>query len=95
MPEDTFSHGADSMIPASIFYKSIADRYRPVSYPDGPIMARYRFIKNAYWDMCVHACPKASASPFLHQMDVSNNCWASGFTSLDTRLHSDAALYSI
>ena len=36
-------------IPASILYKSIADRYRPVSYPDGPITARYRFIKNAYW----------------------------------------------
>ena len=35
--------------PASIFYKSIAGRYRPVSYPDGPITARYRFIKNAYW----------------------------------------------
>ena len=35
-------------IPASILYKSIAGRYRPVSYPDGPITARYRFIKNAY-----------------------------------------------
>ena len=23
---------------------------RAVSYPDGPITARYRFIKNAYWD---------------------------------------------
>ena len=38
-------------IPASIFYKSIAGRYRPVSYPDGPITARCRFIKNAYWDV--------------------------------------------
>ena len=36
--------------PASILYKSIAGRYRPVSYPDGPIPARYRFTKNAYWD---------------------------------------------
>ena len=35
--------------PASILYKSIAGCYRPVSYPDGPITARYRFIKNAYW----------------------------------------------
>ena len=35
--------------PASILYKSIAGRYRPVSYPNGPITARYRFIKNAYW----------------------------------------------
>ena len=37
------------MYPASILYKSTAGRYRPVSYPDGPISARYRFIKNAYW----------------------------------------------
>ena len=36
--------------PASILYKSIAARYRPVSYPDGPITPRYRFIKNAYWE---------------------------------------------
>ena len=36
-------------VPDSILYKSIAGRYRPVSYPDGPITARYRFIKNAYW----------------------------------------------
>ena len=36
--------------PASILYKSIAGRYRPVSYPDGPITACYRFIKNAYWE---------------------------------------------
>ena len=35
--------------PVSILYKSIAGRYRPVSYPDGPITARYRFIKNADW----------------------------------------------
>ena len=37
--------------PASILYKSIAGRYRPVSYPDGPITARYRFIKNAGWEL--------------------------------------------
>ena len=36
--------------PSSILYKSIVGRYRPVSYPDGPITARYRFIKNAYWE---------------------------------------------
>ena len=29
---------------ASTLYKSTADRYT-----DGPITARYRFIKNAYW----------------------------------------------
>ena len=31
-----------------ILYKSIADRYRPVRVADGPITARYKFIKNAY-----------------------------------------------
>ena len=35
--------------PVSILYKSRAGSYRPVSYPDGPITARYRFIKNAVW----------------------------------------------
>ena len=34
---------------ASILYKSIAGRYRPVRVADGPITARFRFIKNAYW----------------------------------------------
>ena len=34
--------------PASILYKSTAGRYRPVSYPDGPITTSCRFIKNAY-----------------------------------------------
>ena len=38
-------------IPVSILYKSIAGRYRPVRVADGPITARYRFIKNASWDM--------------------------------------------
>ena len=38
-------------IPVSILYKSTVGRYRSVSYPDGPITARYRFIKNAYWDI--------------------------------------------
>ena len=28
----------------SILHKSTAGRYRPVSYPDGPITARYRFM---------------------------------------------------
>ena len=37
--------------PDSILYKSTADRYRPVSYPDGPISARCRFIKNADWEV--------------------------------------------
>ena len=36
--------------PVSILYKSIAGRYRPVRVADGPITARYRFIKNASWE---------------------------------------------
>ena len=39
--------------PASILYKSTAGRFRTVSYPDGPITARYRLIKNAYWEMII------------------------------------------
>ena len=35
--------------PASILYKSIAGRYRPVRVADGPITAHYRFMYNAYW----------------------------------------------
>ena len=37
--------------PSKHSYKSIAGRYRPVRVADGPITARYRFIKNASWDM--------------------------------------------
>ena len=37
------------IVPVSILYKSIAVRYRPVRVADGPITARYRFIKNASW----------------------------------------------
>ena len=40
-----------SSIPASIHYKSIAGRYWPVRVADGPITARYGFIKNAYLDV--------------------------------------------
>ena len=32
-----------SSYPASILRKSISGRHRPVSYPDGPMTARYRF----------------------------------------------------
>ena len=42
--------------PASTLYKSTAGRYRPVSYPDGPITARYRFIKNAHWERHISDC---------------------------------------
>ena len=32
-----------STYPASILRKSTSGRHRPVSYPDGPMTARYRF----------------------------------------------------
>ena len=35
--------GKRELIPASILRKSTSGRYRPVSYPDGPMTARYRF----------------------------------------------------
>ena len=51
------NHNNSCPYPASILYKSTVGRYRSVSYPDGPITARYRFIKkNAYW---VSACVEA------------------------------------
>ena len=40
----------DRSDPVSILYKSIAGRYRPVRIADGPITARYRFVKNASWE---------------------------------------------
>ena len=47
-----FFHTADMRaskgnVPVSILYKYIAGRFRPVGVADGPITARYRFIKNA------------------------------------------------
>ena len=44
---------APSGFPVSILYKSMAGRYRPVRVADGPITARYRFIKNASWENSV------------------------------------------
>ena len=38
-----------TVYPVSILYKFIAGRYRLVRIADGPITARYRFIKNASW----------------------------------------------
>ena len=35
--------------PASILRKSTSGRHRPVSYPNGPMTARYRFTQNADW----------------------------------------------
>ena len=39
----------DGTLPVSILYKSIAGRHRPVRVADGPMTARFRFIKNASW----------------------------------------------
>ena len=43
------TNGPVAHLPVSILYKSIASRYRSVRLADGPITARYRFIKNASW----------------------------------------------
>ena len=42
--------------PVSILYKSIAGRYRPVRLADGPITARYIFIKDASWKAMFSDC---------------------------------------
>ena len=39
--------GQRGLAPANILYKSIAGRYRPVSYPDGPITRSGNFIIGA------------------------------------------------
>ena len=39
----SFKRNFSSVIPASILRKSTSGRHRPVSYPDGPMTARYRF----------------------------------------------------
>ena len=56
-------------VPASILYKSIAGHYRPVSYPDGPITARYRFIKNAYWGVFRHLIKRSITKTCLYNFD--------------------------
>ena len=43
-PRDLHVVPVQSSTQASILHKSTAGRYRPVSYPDGPITARYRFM---------------------------------------------------
>ena len=37
------------VLPVSILHKSVAGHYRPVRVAEGPIKARYRFIKNISW----------------------------------------------
>ena len=73
-------HSCVVLFQASILYKSIAGRYRPVSYPDGPITAHYRFIKNAFWGYCLFLMLLLSTpgegcasflSPFSRQFDLT------------------------
>ena len=56
--------------PASIIYKSTAGRYRPVSYPDGPITARYRFKKNAYWVSSTTHKSRAKLSSYSYYVNI-------------------------
>ena len=44
-----YSDSHFSIYLVSSLHKSIAGRYRPVRVADGPITARYTFIKNASW----------------------------------------------
>ena len=62
--------------PASILYKSIAGRYRPVSYPDGPITARYTFIQNAYrvWYMATTRFHSGTAVQSLYNDHAREKC---------------------
>ena len=57
-------------LPASIIYKSIAGRYRPVSYPDGPIKARYRFINNTCWEMVTRMAEEPAHGKNYIQLDL-------------------------
>ena len=63
-------------IPVSILSKSIAGRYRPVSYPDGPITARYRFRKNAGWDLAKKGFIAYATSEGPDQPAVSDRIFA-------------------
>ena len=60
----------------SILYKSIAGRYRPVSYPDGSVKARYRFIKNATWDISKYNpfTPEFLMQTSSLNLEMSNFC---------------------
>ena len=61
-------------IAVSILYKSIAGRYRPVSYPDGPITARYRFILTpllVLFFICLYISSRALSKAFEHRNFVA------------------------
>ena len=43
------SFDRSGLLTQKALHKSIAGRYRSIMVADGPITARYRFIKNASW----------------------------------------------
>ena len=59
--------------PVNIFYKSITGRYRSVRVADGPITARYRFIKNASWVICFYGCYRRAEKMKMENKDVTRN----------------------
>ena len=66
--------------PVSILHKSITGHYRPVRIADGPITARYRFIKNASWEqttMKAHSeqpqSPTRKVYHWIHRYRSANN----------------------
>ena len=80
-----------STLPAGILYKSIEGHYQPVSYPDGPITACFRFIKNAYWAACYASkifsfalyCSSGPSCSKLTMLLVNDSL---KFTSSDTQI---------
>ena len=75
--EKFHSFAVSSLHPASILYKSIAGRYRPVRVADVSITARYRFIKNAYWGIAKLVHLLSFISPFIEKClfsSYANSC---------------------
>ena len=62
----------ETIIPESILYKSIADRFRPARVADGPVTARYIFIKNASWDVSKYKHDLAKLYTYLYQNKISD-----------------------
>ena len=72
--------------PVSILYKSIASRYRPVSYPDGPITARCRFIKNASW---------AFTTIFNKTDGIGRSCWEGWIETMRKFARRDVPIFRV
>ena len=67
--------------PASILYFT-AGRYRLVSYPDGPITARCRLIKNAYWGLYEWSKAHAQDDLKLHILRMLEGIFSLGAAQL-------------